>query len=212
MDPDVDPLAAHAAATASLRRLGHALVARDVDDEVLDHLAEVVASLADEVEASPVRDRLAETANRFLLPPTSESPSSEKNLFRESIVAGDLNALGIGAELWTEGHDAIAEVTLGAAFEGAPGRSHGGIVAAIFDETMGIVLALEQTAAYTGTLSVTYRAGTPVGSLLRCRCSLDHREGRKLFITGELRAGDLLCAEAEAIFITVEPERFAQGA
>jgi acyl-coenzyme A thioesterase PaaI-like protein len=209
--PD-DPLATHATATAALRRLGHALVARDVDDELLAHLAEVVGALADEVEASPMRDRLAETADRFMAPPTRESPSTEKNLFRESIVAGDLNALGIGAELWREGDDAIAEVTLGAAFEGAPGRSHGGIVAAIFDETMGVVLALEQTAAYTGRLSITYRAGTPVGSPLRCRCSLSRREGRKLFITGELRAGELLCAEAEATFITVEPQRFVEGA
>ena len=32
-----------------------------------------------------------------------------------------------------DGDEAVAQVCLGAAFEGAPGRAHGGVVAAVFD-------------------------------------------------------------------------------
>ena len=45
--------------------------------------------------------------------------------------------------------EAVARVRLGHAFEGAPGRAHGGIVASIFDDVMGIVLTIHSTPAFT---------------------------------------------------------------
>ena len=36
----------------------------------------------------------------------------------------------------------------------------------------------------------------------------DRSEGRKIFTSGKLFAGDSLCAEAEGIFIAVATERF----
>jgi acyl-coenzyme A thioesterase PaaI-like protein len=99
-------------------------------------------------------------------------------------------------------------VTLGAAFEGAPGRAHGGIVAALIDETMGLVLSISSTLAFTGRLTITYRAPTPLGVRLQTRARLDSRSGRKLIITAELKADDLLLAQAEGLFIAVEPEHF----
>jgi len=33
-------------------------------------------------------------------------------------------------------------------------------------------------------------------------------EGRKIFATGTLHAGEVLCAETEGVFITVDFERF----
>jgi hypothetical protein len=34
-------------------------------------------------------------------------------------------------------------------------------------------------------------------------------EGRKIFTLGELRAGEVLCAEAEGLFISIDSARFA---
>jgi hypothetical protein len=34
-------------------------------------------------------------------------------------------------------------------------------------------------------------------------------EGRKIFTKGELKAGDVLCAEAEGLFISIDMARFA---
>jgi len=208
---EADLRSEHAAAAAAVRQLGHSLIARAVDPILLAELTSQVTALAEQVEAQPRVTRLANSARSFYEPPTRDSPAEHRNLFRESIVSGDLNALGLGADLWREGDVAVMEVTLGPAFEGAPGRSHGGIVAAMIDETMGIVLAIHDQAAYTGRLSVTYRAGTPVGTPVQCRCWLTERAGRKLHMAGEVVADGVVCAEAEAIFIIVDRSEFAES-
>jgi hypothetical protein len=43
----------------------------------------------------------------------------------------------------------------------------------------------------------------------RRRARLDGRERRKLFISAEARAGDTVVAACHAIYITVDPTRFA---
>jgi len=192
-----------------VRRLGHALVAKSADAALLERIAREVDQLAALAEGGPERVRIPNSSRSFFEPPTASSPSEHKHLFAESFISGQLNPLSAGADLWREGDEAVLEVSLGPAFGGAPGRAHGGVVAALIDETMGIVLAIHNEAAYTGRLSVTYRAGTPVGETVTCRARLAGREGRKLFMTAEVRAGELLCAQGEATFITVDKQRFA---
>jgi acyl-CoA thioesterase FadM len=85
------------------------------------------------------------------------------------------------------------------------------MVAALFDEVMGFVLSITCTPAFTGRLTVTYRAPVPIGVPLEFRARLSGREGRKLLMAGEARHGDLLLAEAEALFVAVDPEHFAAG-
>ena len=208
VDLDLDPRREHSDAAAAVRRLGHALVARATEPELLDEITSVLNSLSDRVERAAKQPRMPNTAKSFYTPPTKTSPPEHKNLFRESIISGDLNALGVAADVWREDDVAVLEVVLGPAFEGAPGRSHGGVVAAMIDETMGIVLAIHSEAAYTGKLNITYRAGTPVGRPVTVRSWLTHREGRKLFMAAEVTDGETLCAEAEAVFIVVDRSAF----
>ena len=96
------------------------------------------------------------------------------------------------------------EAVIGKAFEGAPGRSHGGIIATLIDETMGFVLGLHGLFALTARLVVTYRAAAPVGQSVVARAWLEHRDGRKLTIGATVTAGDVRVADAEALFITVD--------
>ena len=51
---------------------------------------------------------------------------------------------------------------------------------------------------------------TPLHAELRFDCRIDRIEGRKTFATGQVFAGSVLCAEAEAIFVSARPERFQQ--
>ena len=74
------------------------------------------------------------------------------------------------------------------AFEGAPGRAHGGIVAAAFDDVTGFVIGQLREPAFTGELTVRYLAPVPVDEPLEMRARLEGRERRKLFITAEARA------------------------
>ena len=111
--------------------------------------------------------------------------------------------MGMEANLWRTGDEAVVEVALGPAFEGAPGQAHGGVVAALFDEVMGLALSVTGSLAFTGKLAVTYQAPTRWAS----RCG--PRPGRRtaavasLTIAAELHSGPTLLAEAEGLFIAV---------
>src|ERR1700722_2511562 len=107
--------------------------------------------------------------------------------FPYDIVTGKANPLGMAADITREGDEAVLRTTLGPAFEGAPGRAHGGTVAALIDEVMGFVLSINATTAYTGRLPVTYRARSPLGVEIEMRASLRARDGRKLHIEAQAR-------------------------
>ena len=62
----------------------------------------------------------------------------------------------------------------------------------------------------TARLTVNYRKPTPWGMPLRFEGRIERREGRKVFTTGTCYAGDLLTAEAEALFISVDFTRLAE--
>lgn len=209
VDPGTEthPFARIEAATA-LRRLGHAIVGHEVSDDVLRRLTQVVAAFIPEIERGAARSRPVDDMKRrlFEAPPPD---GASMDHFPDCVVSGHANPMGIAITCRREGEDAVASVTLGAAFEGAPGRAHGGVVAAIFDDVMGFVLSMCQTPAFTGSLTVRYLAPTPVREPLEFRCRLDRREGRKLWLVGEARSGDDgVVASAEALFIAIPPERF----
>lgn len=101
-----------------------------------------------------------------------------------------------------------ARAVFGSAYEGPPGCVHGGYVAAAFDEVLGATQSLSGAPGMTGTLTVRYRSPTPLHEPLHFVGRLSRVEGRKIFTEGHLWAGDRLCAEAEGIFISIDPNRF----
>ncbi|WP_169813640.1 PaaI family thioesterase [Nocardia pseudobrasiliensis] len=97
--------------------------------------------------------------------------------------------------------------------EGAPGLAHGGAVAAALDEAAGTALMPLRLPAVTAQLNVSFAEPIPLGRELSVRARLDHRDGRKLYITVALESDDRVAARAEALFIEVAPEHFtAHGA
>ena len=121
---------------------------------------------------------------------------------------GTMNALAppIAIE-WLD--DAIVgRVTFGLAYEGPPGHVHGGFIAAGFDEVLGFVQTMSGQPGMTGKLSVAYRSPTPLARPLVYRARLERVEGRKVFVSATLHADEVLCAEAEGLFIAMKPEVF----
>jgi acyl-coenzyme A thioesterase PaaI-like protein len=202
--------AARLEAAGALRRLGHAIVAHEVGDDVFEHITAQVETLLGTVEATPdrVRAPLDMVHAVFVVPPPD---GRGRTNFPDDVVTGKANPLGIAADITREGDVAVLRTTLGPAFEGAPGRAHGGVVAALIDEVMGFVLSINATPAYTGRLTVTYRAPTPLGVEIEMRARLHARAGRKLQIEAEAHHGTTLIAHGEGLFITVEPDSFAAG-
>lgn len=123
-------------------------------------------------------------------------------------MSGRWNPLGIGIEVWRDGEGVRATVTLGSAFEGAPGRAHGGIVSAIFDDVMGYLLTVHEIPAFTGELTVRYLAPTPMGTELTFRSWMLHRDGRRILAEADVTADGTKVATATATFIEVDPSRF----
>ncbi len=127
-----------------------------------------------------------------------------------SPLVGPLNPLAPPIVIGFEGTSVVGDVTFGAAYEGPPGCVHGGYIAAAFDEVLGLSQGMSGKPGMTARLTVNYRTPTPLLQPLRFVGRIDHIDGRKIFTNGELRtvADDRLCAEAEALFISMKPEFF----
>lgn len=106
--------------------------------------------------------------------------------------------------------DVKARVTFGSAYEGPPGCVHGGYVAAAFDELLGATQALSGTQGMTAHLGIDYRRPTPLHRELEMVGWVVGTEGRKIFTKGEIRVDGTVTAEAQGLFIAIDPERFAQ--
>ncbi len=211
--PDQDPVASpeRIATATALRAIGHAIVGHHVDDEAFARLRAEVERFLAEIEHNPSRSRPVADMKRHLFEaPPPDGGTMEH--YPDCVVSGPANPMGVAITAHREGDEAVATVALGAAFEGAPGRAHGGIVAAVFDDVLGFVLSMLETPAFTGRLSVSYLAPTPLGRPLEFRARLVQRHGRKITIEGEARDGETCFARAEGLFISIPPERFAVGA
>ena len=199
-------------AATLLRELGHQFVGREVSDDELDAIVVEVQGLLDRVVRAPVRQRSVPSASAegFKMTVPSDGQVERHQLFADSVVSGGANPMGLGAYLWREGDVAVMEVTLGNAFEGAPGRSHGGVVASLIDETMGLVMGMQGTLAFTAQLDITYRAPTPINEPITARAWLEGRSGRKLTIKATVSSEEGMVAEATALFIEVDPATFLE--
>lgn len=212
--PDDLPLRVDAA--TALRRLSHALVGHRVDPRILELVARRATLLAEDLEQQPNRTRGDELAAspRFVDAIRNRRPLGEVtsgafiDMFEDSPVSGSANPLSIGLRIGREDEEAVGIVTLERGWEGAPGRSHGGIVAACIDETIGGLLPLLGEMAFTGELSIRYEAPCPMGVPLEFRAWLEHRDGRKLHIACTGTAEGIVFARATSLFIVVDLERF----
>jgi acyl-coenzyme A thioesterase PaaI-like protein len=192
-----------------LRRLGHGIVGHDVSPETLSRIADTVESWLPEVEAGAGRSRSVETMKQHMF----ERPAEGEPIgtFPDCVVSGDANPMGIDVQFFREGDEAVSRPVLGPAFEGAPNRAHGGVVAAVFDDLMGFVLTIHESPAYTAELTVRYRQPTPVGEEIEFRARLVSRRGRRLHIEAEATDADgKKIAEATGLFITIPREGFGQ--
>lgn len=185
-----------------VRGVMHRLVQTSAPIEVISAAAddlERLAAVFAEHPSSSIYEGFAEAAN-------AGEPFA---FFDHSPMLGKANPLAPPISMRLEGDEMAATVTFGAAYEGPPGCVHGGFVAAAFDELLGATQSLSGAPGMTARLSVDYRSPTPLHTELRFAGRLDRVDGRKIYTTGELWAGDVLCAEAQGLFISIDFKRFA---
>jgi acyl-coenzyme A thioesterase PaaI-like protein len=207
--PDPAITEARRRAGQAIRDLSHAFVGRHASLEQIEHLADAIEAINEELWPREHRSRSQQQPES---PSASEYPQGRfTSDFDDRPISGRASPLGLDLDLHRYGDEIEARVTFRSAHEGAPDRSHGGVVAALFDDVFGFVLGVIKQPAFTGDLYIRYHAPTPLFRELACRVRLAERTGRKLYLTGELtdvESGELV-ASSKATFISVDPSVFA---
>ncbi|MDQ2795884.1 MAG: PaaI family thioesterase [Actinomycetota bacterium] len=170
----------------------------------------VVRSGADAADADDVAARVEELVAR--LSRTPQAPFVHDSPFHAmSIVGGTAHPIAPQLQLSRTERGVAGTTVLGAAYEGAPGLVHGGIVSLIFDHMMGQALFVTGHHAMTVQLEVRYRRPTPLGVPLTFTTELDRVAGRKLNVTGRVRTADgTTTAEAGGVFLELTAANVAQ--
>jgi hypothetical protein len=96
-------------------------------------------------------------------------------------------------DVWSDFH-------LGAAYEGPPDLVHGGVSAMILDQMLGEAAGAGGKPGMTGTLTLRYRQGTPLGDL-HAEAWIDRVEGYKTWAKGQIVGPDGVTVEADGLFI-----------
>lgn len=100
------------------------------------------------------------------------------------------------------GGEYVAEFTLSPAYEGPPGRVHGGVVAGVLDHASGFALRSEGIIALSVSLEISLDDATPYGEALTVTARAGEREGRKIWVNASLAAaGGRVIASCRALMI-----------
>jgi acyl-coenzyme A thioesterase PaaI-like protein len=195
---------------AALRRLADAM--RQTIDLLMETAAPeaqllAAASMVEELNAKLEAGPRGRPLWGFAEASTSGNPMG---FYDNSPLSGPSNPLAPPLTMSTDGEFVHASAEFGIAYEGPPGHVHGGFVAAAFDEVLGMAQSLTGNPGMTGQLSVRYRKPTPLYRRLEFRGKVDRVDGRKIYTSATLHAGETLCAEAEGLFISVGHMRFRE--
>lgn len=132
--------------------------------------------------------------------------------YEVSPLNGQSNPIAPSMVVHLDGEKVHGRATLGWPYEGPPGCVHGGFIAALFDQLLGVGQMLSPAPGFTGTLSVRYLKPTPLNTELRLEGWLDRVDGRKAFLSGEMWAGDVKTATCEGVFINVPEDTVVNAA
>lgn len=200
--------------SAELRRLNDLVATRAIDDARRGELARAVAAWAGSVESAPERDKQADMQTRPHLdlvyrdqPAPLDVGDGEALEFDPfSVIGGSLHPASMDVRFSWEGGEAVGRVTVTDSHSGPPERVHGGVVAAIVDEVMGVCNRVLGRRAFTASLSVDFRAAAPVGVELEFRARTVAEDGRKITIACTGTTPEGVFAEATGLFVRPRPE------
>ena len=213
MSADADAIEAEAQRTAaaeSIRDLVHSFVRAEPANPMYAEIQSRAAELIEGLEAAPRRDRMAlMQAERDRRGGGVFPIGASAGGFNDRAVAGRANPGAIDVEVDPDGDEVVAHIFFRKGFEGPPGRTHGGIVAAAFDDVTGFIIGRIGQPAFTGELTVRFVNAVPIETPIEMRARLDGQERRKLFISAEATANGVVVATCKAIYITIDSSVFA---
>lgn len=182
-------------ATQSIRVLINALVTLpengELPEEACNHL---------EAAAKIIQSKATVTAN-----PRSPELSIGTYLDR-SPVTGLANPIAPPLEMKvTENGVYSASVRMGHQYQGPPSRVHGGFIAVLLDHVMGMAASAPNDidGALTRSLTLEYLSATPLNTNLEVRGWIKERDGRKIWMEGEIVANGKTTVRAHGLWIAI---------
>jgi hypothetical protein len=190
---------------AAVRRLSAVAVGQSLGDD------EVIAAV-DQLSALATRLESAAVPGRRALDQVTDPDGHPQDFFPTSPVIGLASPISPPVEVWSvlgEGgqREIRGRASLGYLYEGPPTCVHGGVIAELFDELLGLANLVVAQAAMTGTLRIRYHRPTPLLAPLDLVARFTGKEGRKVYTWGSIVHDGEMTAEAEGIFVEVPPGR-----
>ena len=182
----------------ALRALNAAVLTSDVPTEQLQSLAARLRDEATKVEANP---RLFGRWSFVERSGLNKSGEQADLLYEMSPAIGQSNAAALPMHIWVEDERVHARVKGDWSREGPFAHLHGGVIALLFDQFLGVAQRSVKSSGRTGTLSIRYHHPTPLNADLCLEAVVTKVDGRKKFMVAELWAGELRTASCEGIFI-----------
>ena len=186
---------------AATRLVIERMVASGAPADMLDQAADGMEAFAETLAGYPY----GRTYEGYAEPANAPKPNE---FFDHSPLSGKANPLAAPVMARIVGDKVVGTARFGGAYEGPPGCVHGGFVAAVHDEILGLANSMGNRPGMTGTLTVVYRSPTPLYTELRMEATLDRVDGRKQYCSSSIWAGDTLCSEAEGIFVSIDFGKF----
>jgi hypothetical protein len=172
---------------AAVRSLAEATVGSNAPDRVLVQVATDI-------------ERLAQLLQPYGAPSRYEQAVRQggTGTFINHPMIGPANGCAPPIALHAEGERLVGDLTFHTPQEGPPGCAYGGYIAAGFDAILLMTAGVNGQAGPTKSLSVRYRAPTPINTPLRYEAEMGAEEPRHRVVSGRLMAGEVVCAEGRA--------------
>jgi acyl-coenzyme A thioesterase PaaI-like protein len=105
-----------------------------------------------------------------------------------------------------QGKNLVSRVWFGPVTEGPPGHAHGGSIAAVLDEVLGLAAWAAGHQIVVGNLNVSFRQLLPIKTVVQVNTRLVSVQGRKVLVHGEVSSLDgAIYAAGECLCIKITP-------
>lgn len=100
-----------------------------------------------------------------------------------------------------------AKVWFGPETEGPPGHAHGGSMAAVIDEVLGLAAWAAGYSVVVGNLNISFRNMLPLNKVVSVETKIISVEGRKVMVHGRIYCDKSTYAVGECLCITIQPKK-----
>ena len=130
-----------------------------------------------------------------------------------SFVSGDPRGRRLRVRYFRRERDGafMGKAWFGEECEGPPGHAHGGSLAAVIDEGMGVAAWVYGHPSVAAELTVKFLEMVPLGTVVQIDAFIVQVDGKKIVTAGGLIGNDgTIFCEGQGLFVKFDPSRFGE--